>query len=379
MKKLFTLLFLIAFIFVTKPVEAVYFGSGEKLTFPKTQKFNETVFVAASDLNFEADVTGDLLCAGQNITVSGKISGDVLCAGQNITITGAVDGNVRVVGQQVNLNGSVSRNLSVAAQVLKLSSSSNIKGDIYYGVQSVDLQGTLGRDLAGGSETINISGSLLRNAKIAANKINIDTNAKLGGDLEYFIEKTGTANLNEKSIKGKVTRHEVELKEKDQINSGIKKATPAILVTKTVLSIISSILLACMLLYFVPARVTQVTMVQKSHPVKSAFVGLAVLVTTPIAIIISSISVVGLGLAVVILFFYIISLILASRFVSISIGGMLIEKLTGSNKSNYLSAAFGCLVFGLVSIIPVVGPIVSFLVFLIGLGSTFLSYLPSEK
>jgi hypothetical protein len=78
-----------------------------------------------------------------------------------------------------------------------------------------------------------------------------------------------------------------------------------------------------------------------------------------------------LGLAAVVLLFYIISLILASRFVAIYIGGLLMEKITATGKSVYLSAALGWLAFGIVAIIPVVGPIVSFLIFLIGLGQPF--------
>ncbi len=379
MKKLFSLLFVAIFVFFARPAQAVYFSQGDNLSFPKTQKFNETVFLAGKDITIDSDIAGDLICAGQNITVNSKITGDVICAGQNLKINGTVDGNVRSVGQQIDINGLVTKNLSVASQNLQLSKSANIKGDVFYGAQNIDLQGLMGRDLAGGSQSITISGSLLRNAKVATEKISVADSAKLGGDLEYYIEKTGTSAINDKSVKGKVTRHEVVIQEKEQIKQEIKKATPVLMVFKVIFSILSSVLIAFLLLYFVPARVTKVTEIVKVHPVKSALIGLAVLITGPIAMIISCMTVIGIGLASVIALFYILSLILAGSFVAVRVGEMLAENYSGLKKSVYLSTFLACLLLGLVISIPFLGGVIGFIVFLIGLGASFSSYLPSEK
>lgn len=379
MKKLFTLVALVFFCTLAAPAEAVYFGQGDNLFFPKTQKFNETVFLTGKDITIDSDIVGDLICAGQNVIVNGKISGDVMCAGQNLKINGTVEGNVRSVGQQIDINGVVAKNLSVASQNLRLSNSSQVKGDVFYGTQNIDLQGLIGRDLAGGSESITISGSLLRNAKIAAQKISVSGSAKMGGDLEYYTEKTGTSSIAEKSIKGKVTRHEVVMDEKESLNSEIKKAAPFLMVFKVILSILSSLLVAFLLLYFVPARVSMVTDTIKVHPVKSALVGLAVLITGPIATIITCITVVGLGIAGVIALFYILSLVLAASFVAIRVGEMLAENYSGLKKSVYLSTSLACLLLGLVTSIPFLGEVIGFIVLLIGLGASFTSYLPAEK
>jgi len=379
MKKIFVLLTLAIFIFLARPAQAVYFGQGDNLSFPKTQKFNETVFLAGTDITIDSDINGDLVCAGQNITINSKITGDVLCAGQNLEINGTVDGNVRSIGQQIDINGNITKNLSTASQNLQLNKSANVKGDIFYGAQNIDLQGIMGRDLAGGSESILISGSLLRNAKIATQKITVADSAKLSGDLEYYIEKTGTSAINEKSVKGKVTRHEVVLQEKEQVKRDIQKVTPALMIFKAVFSILSSVLVAFLLLYFIPIRVIKVSEIIKTHPVKSALLGFAVLVTGPIAMIISCLTVVGISLAAVVALFYVLSLILAGSFVAVRVGEMLAENYPSLKKSVYLSTFLACLLLGLLVHIPVLGAIIGFLVFLIGLGASFLSYLPTDN
>lgn len=379
MKKIFTLFALVFFCTLAAPAQAVYFGQGDNLFFPKTQKFDESVFLTGKDITIDSDIAGDLICAGQNITVNSKISGDVICAGQNLKINGTIEGNVRSVGQQIDINGVVAKNLSVASQNLQLSKSSLVKGDVFYGTQNIDLQGLMGRDLAGGSESITISGSLIRNAKVATQKISVSDSAKMGGDLEYYTEKTGTSSIAEKSIKGKVTRHEVVIDENENLNSQVKKATPFLVVFRLILSIFSSLLIAFLLLYFVPARVSRVTHSIKVHPVKSALIGLAVLVTGPIAIIISCFTVIGIGLAGVLALFYALSLLLATSFVAIRVGEMLAENYSGLKKSVYLSTSLACLLLGIVTSIPFLGGVTGFVVLLIGLGASFTSYLPAEK
>jgi len=363
MKKIFyALIPFLLFFFSVVPSHAAYFASGENLTLLKEQKFNESVFVAAQTLTINADIKGDLFCAGQNIVINGNVSGDIICAGQSLKISGQVDGNVRAIGQQIEVSGIVARNVSVFSQTLTVPMSSNIKGDLLFGSQSIDVGGLVGRDLTGASQSITLTNS-----------------GKVGRNLEYYTEKTGTASIDEKLVKGKVTRHEVVTPEKDQFQNEIKKATPVLLVMKAILSILSSIILAFFLLYFTAHRTTSVTNLIKSSPVKSALVGLAVLITGPVAIIISCLTVIGIGLAAVIALFYALCLILASSYVAVRVGEMLVAYYPSLKRSVYLSTFLACLLIGLLVHIPVLGAIVGFLIFLIGLGSSFLSYLPSEK
>ncbi len=378
MKKLFSLFLFVFCFLLASPAQAVFFSSGENLSFPKTQKFNESVFLAGKSLTIDSDIVGDLICAGQDITINSKVTGDVICAGQNIEINGPVEGNVRLASQNIDLNGSVARNITVASQNLLISKTSNIRGDVFYGVQNVDINGIMGRDLAGGSESITITGSLLRNAKIATQKITIADSAKLGGDLEYYIEKTGASSINEKSIKGKVTRHEVVMQQKEQFKKDLQKITPIALLFKILFSIASSYLLVLVLLYFTPNRTNLIVKNIKNHPLKSALVGFAVLVTGPIAVVLSFLTVIGAAVGVVVSLFYILSLILAFNYVALRLGQFLSTKYSSLSSSVYLSALAGCSLLVLIVHLPFIGMVLGFIIFLIGLGASLSSYLPEK-
>jgi hypothetical protein len=101
----------------------------------------------------------------------------------------------------------VTRNVYAAGQDITLSKTSSVKGDIFFGVQKIDLSGVAGRDLAGAGENIVISGSLARNALVNGSKISLTDTGKIGGNLDYFVEKENTASFSSTNVKGKIVRH----------------------------------------------------------------------------------------------------------------------------------------------------------------------------
>ncbi len=383
MKKIIYLLSAFLFLTFTNPALAVQFKSGDSLTFDKATSIEETVFVSGNNINFDSKLNGDLICAGRNITITGDITGDIICAGQNIKVSGKVDGNIRVMGQSIYIEGLVSRNLSVLGQDLTLSSKSNVRGDIMFGGQSVDLSGVGGRDLVGAGNTVNISGSLLRNAVVTVSSINVASDANIGGSVDYFVEKEANTPqlMSGKNIKGDIRRHEIVAPEKpkmDQVEQKVKSAAPTINFIKTIFGILSFSLLACVLLYFTPQRTASVVSILEKKPVISGLIGLVILVVAPVALMIICSTVIGLPVALVLFLMYLITMFIATLYPSIWVGKYVMTKIKSKSKSLYLTAFVGCVVVGIVSMIPVIGWLMILVLFLVGLGASFLSYLPEK-
>jgi len=373
--------FIPAFIFIfsfSVQAHAIYLASGDVLNLPKEKKIDETAMVAANNLVVDADINGDLLCAGKDVTINGNIKGDVLCAAQSLRVNGSVDGNVRVISQSTEINGNVSRNVYDLSQTLTIAKFTVIKGDIIFGVQNVDLRGVLGRDMLGAAEQLTISGSLLRNAKVAGTKINLIDPAKIGGNFEYFIDSAGLASVNQKNIKGEIIRHEIvraETQEKD-----FKQFSKAAMITGKIFWLISTFILGFALIYFLRQGVLDRTRTITHKPFATGLIGFATLILTPIAICLLLISFIGIPLAIVLLLEYIMSIIIATIYPTIIVGGWIILKLSKRKYSGYgWPLVAGTLAFGLILLIPVIGPIVGFIFLCLGLGATLLSYLPQEK
>lgn len=386
MKKIAVLLAASLLFFTAKPVQAVQFKNSTDITFSKDQKIDETLFVSGKNINFDGTLNGDLYCVGQNITITGSIKGDIICAGQYIKVSGVVDGNIRLASQTVDIEGLVTRNISVLSQKLTLGSKSNVKGDILFGAQAINLTGVGGRDVAGAGQDVLISGSLLRNAVVTVSNMQVTNSAKIAGSMDYFVDQTDVSsliNIDPNSIKGAVRKHEIIRPQKpdiSEVEKKVKEVKPGLEIFGKIMGIISFTLLTFVLIYFNRQRTNKVLSFIKQKPVISGLIGLAVLFVAPLALFILCITIVGLPIALVLLLVYLLSLFISSLYATLLVGSFLLEKMyAGKPYSIYLAAFVGCLVVGLVSLIPVIGWLLMFVIFLLGLGASFLTYLPEAK
>jgi cytoskeletal protein CcmA (bactofilin family) len=384
--KIFTKLFawsLPAFLFVflsISPASAVFFQSGDTLILPKDKKIDEAVFVSGSSLTINSDINGDLYCAGRDVVINGNVKGDIACVGQSLKVNGNVDGDIRAAAMTIEIAGQVTRNITVASQSLVLGPKSQVKGDIFFGVQNVSLGGSMGRDLLGAGETVNITGSLLRNATVTGTNLSVIETGKIGGNLDYYMEKTATASIDKKNIKGTVVRHDIETPTKPEMKKEMSKVTGMALVLKTIFGILSFAILGLALIYFdrknTEKRIAQII----NKPVVSGLIGFAVLITAPIAFIILMFTMVGMPLAFVALFVYIVALIVASLYPSAIYGKLVLEKLFKKTKTSlYWQMFLGVILFGLISSLPVIGWAFAFISFCMGLGAFLVSLSPEKK
>ena len=379
--QLFSLL-IPAFLFISvfaSPSDAIFFQTGDSLVIPKEKIINETAAISGSSLTINSNINGDLFCAGQSIVINGNIKGDVICVGQNIKVNGTVDGNIRAAGQTIEIFGQVTRNLSVASQQLVLGPKSQIKGDVFFGVQNVELGGVIGRDLAGAGESITLTGSLLRNAVVTGTNLSIIETGKIGGNLDYYMEKTATASIDEKNVKGNILRHDIVAPSKPALDRQMAGLTSTAIILKTIFGILSFGLLGLAIVYFDRKNTKRKISSIINKPLVTGFIGLAVLITAPLAFIIILATVVGIPLAFIVMFVYIIALITASLYPSAIYGKLFFEKILQKTKTSLYSQMFlGVILLGLVSIIPVIGWIIAFASVCMGLGASLVSMLPEK-
>lgn len=370
--------FLFVFLSVT-PAKAVNIQTGDNLTLPAGKIIDEAALVSGSTVTIDSDINGDLYCAGREVIINGDIKGDIACFAQTIKINGLVDGNIRVGAQTIEITGQVNRNLTVAAQTLTLAPKSNVKGDIFFGVQKVELGGLMGRDLAGAGETISITGSLLRNASVTGSTLSVIETGKIGGNLDYYMEKTATASIEKKNINGTVVRHDIETPQKPT-REEVAKTTKNALVSKSIFGILSFSLIGFVLLYFdkknTQKRLTAIT----QKPFATGLIGLAVLIVYPVFFVILMVTVIGIPLAFISLMVYLIALITASLYASMIYGQFLVERLYQKpDISPYWQMIIGVVLVGLLVNIPVVGWIISLISLCLGLGGYLLSFAPEKS
>ncbi len=362
--------------FLSFPAQAVYLESGNMIDLPKDKDIDESVFVSGNSITVDSNIKGDLLCAGKDVFVNGNIAGDILCAAQSVTVNGSVDGNIRIVAQYIEINGIVTRNLYALSQSLSLSKFSSIQGDIFFGVQNVDLRGSLGRDLLGAGDKISITGSLLRDAKIAATKISVTDPAKIGGNFEYYIDEMGTASVSARNVKGEIIKHDIVRQMPEKKTTEVKSSA---LVFGKIYSIITTIVLGLALLYFLRKGIEDRVGIIASKPFVTTLIGFAVLILTPLVFILLLITIIGVPLAFVLIFEYILSIITATVYSSIFLGQWFIKSVIKNKKESHVwSLVAGATIIGVLMMIPFFGFFVGCISLSLGLGAIFVSYLPKK-
>jgi hypothetical protein len=90
--------------------------------------------IAGSEVTVNGTVEGDLLAFGSYLYVNNKaqIGGDLICGGQNVTINGAVGKNIKGGGEAVTIAGKVGGDVDLGVNKLTIASTGNIGGNLTY-------------------------------------------------------------------------------------------------------------------------------------------------------------------------------------------------------------------------------------------------------
>lgn len=352
-------------------VHAFQFKTGKDVSISAEKVVNDTLFVSGTSLVINSGINGDLFCAGEDVVINGPVRGDVLCAAESIKINGPVDGDVRVIASNIILAGPVSRNVTVLSQSLILEPASRIYGDVFFGSQNVNFLGQMDRDIVGSGESVVISGSLFRNATIHGTNLILGQTANIGGNLDYYTDPTNNVSLDAERIKGVITRHDAG---SGSSASSSEKTTFAVTLFSRLLGIISFILVGLFLVWLFPLSFEKKMAKIIQKPLISALVGLATLIVTPVIALLLLVTIVGAPLAGIIFLIYVLYLVIASVISSTVLGKLILEKLFHRKSASLaLSVILGVISLGSFSLIPVLGPILTFVFFCAGLGSTTLT------
>lgn len=350
------------------PSFAVVIRNGDNVTIPKNETINESVYLGGQVINVDGTVEGDLFCGGQDIEITGVVNGDVICGGQSITISGQVTGDVRVGGQTIRVNGSVDRNANLFGQNVTISSGSAILGEAIIGSQNADIDGSIAKKLTGGAQSITINGTV-GEVDVYVETLAIGSSAVIQKNLTYTSDTTAEIGRKE-SVQGKIVKKTPPADTKR--DEGREKAWNAFWGSARIASLISQILLAFVIVYFLPKRIKSAALLMQDRALPAFGWGALMLFLFPIVMILFVITIIGIPLAMVLLFLFIFSFFVSRVLAAMVVGRMLLQQFWAAKKeNNYWTVAIGFAVLWLIYSTPFIGGLVSFLSLLWGLGGVY--------
>ena len=327
----------------------------------------------SEDNNFKK---GDVYLFGDNITVDYIVDGNLFVCANTVTINSQIGGDAFICAGTINVEeqGYIFSNLFACAENINIS---GVVYDVYAMANDVTINGYIYRDIRVGTNSLNINGTVGRNAFVDANTINfaqlteeeilLSSQGIINGDLNYSSSKeisipegvvAGTTNFTKKSVTSDSTSIQDYI-----LSLGTSVATVAI------------IWLLCLWLAPKFLNNTNKLMTEKLLPV----IGFGLL--TPVAITIAFIILLILGITtkIALLSLGILFLLIAisSSISVISINNIICDKF----KIEKTIVKFGILVASsiviwLLTLIPYVGGLISFVLTILGLGIIITSIIP---
>ncbi len=280
-----------------------------------------------------------------------KLEGGLSAFGANIEIAGTVDGGLEAFGANIIVSG-------------------KNQGDLKFAGANVMLSGEFFDIVKGVSANLAISGEFENDLEVGAARITIAPTAIIKGDLVYsaaiFDRKEGS------QIVGEIIQLETEEGKAWTRNKNQHKKGPDYLGKGLfwIVSTVALIIVGLLINYFLPKSTEEISTTISDSIWKSLGIGLAFLIVTPICIIISIVTAIGIPVGIILSFIYITMIYISRVYVGLWIG----RKLLGAFKESFTALFLwpfitGTIITGILLFVPVIGWVLRFFLILIGLGA----------
>ena len=346
MKKL---LFLIGvFLLLPATVFGAEFRAGDQ-TLSSAEMIQGNFYAAGGNFNLLGAVDGDLIVVGGTINLIGTVSHDVLVLGGTVNINGRVGEDVRVMGGTVVLSGQVGGEVVVTGGQISVLSGSIIVKNAY---------------LVGGK--ISMDGLVGENLEIRASEISLGAKTRVAKNFDYYSQKEASIVSGAK-INGKMTFHPEASKKPSYSH---KFPWLAFVTFWWLIGIVGATILAWILFYLWPSESKSMIAATFSAPGRELIRGFVLFFIIPIAAIISFITLIGLPLAIIAGLLFTLLTVLAAAVSGLLVASLMAKFLFKRKETdlNWWLILLGIFALAIIKLIPFVGWIISFFVYLTAFG-----------
>jgi cytoskeletal protein CcmA (bactofilin family) len=340
-------------------------------------------------------VKGDVIAFGRIVKLNGTVEGDLIAGAQSVIVGGEVKDDARVGAQFFVLNGTVGDDINAGVFAFEGGPESEIGGDLLMGGYQALVAGSLTGDLIGGFAGLKISGAVGGNVDVEVDQdtggpsplefmdgipdmpsvsvvpqgLTVSDDATIGGQLKYRSPAQG--KINKASIGGGVEyieeRFDPTTREEQQRGGNW--------IWGQIQRLLRLLLFGALAVWVAPLVVSQASHKLQAKLWPSLGWGVGTLIIFPIALTV--VALVGFLINFPFLFFG--TLLFGYLFVLFYIGAVVVGQTFGrailqrarpeESYSDMIATLVGLLAVWVITVIPILGPIVGFVVALFGVGS----------
>ncbi len=348
---------------------AEFVGSSEENSGNVTIGASEThknLYTAGGMLNVNGNTQGDLAAVGGNLTVLGDVEKDVMLAGGTIIVSGNIGEDARIVGGNITITGPVGGDLVVVGGNLTVSEKAAVGSDAVLAGGNIQINAPVSGSLRIYGGNVEINGKVSGNVYVRASEgLKFGSNAEVLGAVVYKGVKEAVVAEGAKVPTIEFTKME---------NRSVNKAA-GIITVAFFIKLAAWFLAGWVLMRFAKSLVIRTAEEIRQKPWEHAGIGLAALISIPIAAILMLLTVVGYYLAFATFAAYGLMLILANILAAVVLGYLSLYYLTktSENHPNWQVVLIGVVLWSLIKLIPIVGWIVAAVLFMMVFAALFRS------
>jgi cytoskeletal protein CcmA (bactofilin family) len=319
--------------------------AGEEIVVSSGETVDGDLYAFGGSVRIEGTVEGDLVAMAGQVQVSGTVDGDAMVGSGDLDITGRVDGDVRVGAGQVTVGGTIEEDLFAGSGQATITSSGEVGEDFVFGTGRTTLDGRVEGDVLGGTGAYTRRGSVGGTEDVTIKRREERTAAdRLLDALQRFVSLMAVAALLLWLIPRVLEGPADTLRRRPWLSLGVG-----------VLGVAGSIVLVAAIVFVAVLVGVALGLLQLEDLVGITIFGTATTLT-------------GLGFL----------LYLTLGFVAQAVVGVTLGRLAlGADAARrWWGLALGLLVIVLISLIPVVGGFLGFVITVFGFGALILEYWP---
>ena len=328
------------------PAMAFVIQQGQTITISDTLR--DDLYATGETVLVTGNVDGDVAAAARNIAIGGKVTGGVLAAGQDVRIGGIIGRTVRAAGQSVSIVGTIGIDAIIAGGEVNIPQQVRIGRDLLVAGREIHMAADIGRYARVVGDTVVIGGKIGKGLRVDARRLTILSTARIDGDVRYSaivpIDLRPGAQITGK------TERVPRPPQSEYLVYGI----PFDVVLRF-WEALGLLLIGLVVATLAPRGSREVaTSVLRRFPL-SLLAGFILLVVVPLVAIALSITIIGIPLAVAVMFLLAAVVYPSQMFVAAAIGRILLVPF-GRKKvrpvSTHLTVGIGTVILALLFAIP---------------------------
>jgi cytoskeletal protein CcmA (bactofilin family) len=328
-----------------------------------TASDHNNLWAAGAVVTVRGSVKNDIMAAGAELDIDATAGRSLWAGGAIVSVAGQAQ-DLYVVGGRATVDTRVGGKLSVAGARVVIGPRTEVAGVTRVAAAEVVFSGSSRGAAEFYADTVQINGRIAGNLRVRARSVSLGKGAIVDGDAVFETLDEPQIDVGA-TIRGRQTvtmpmRHQVDRR-------NVFVTTGAAVLFGVGAGLVLGIILLLAARPFVERGIDAI----REAPVRSAFVGLAVLILVPLVASLIMVTIVGIPIGLLILLAFPLAVSVGLVLAALGLADRILnrDRMERSGWSRFVALLVGVVILAVVGLIPVLGFVVGIIALLVGLGA----------